>query len=92
MNTIDRYLYRTVMLYTAMVLAVLLTLGGLSMLTILTASITSAFIAYRQDQNREQGQDTVAGQLEQISSRLETIETELRNLRAAGTPESQATE
>jgi len=28
-NTIDRYLYRTVMLYTAMVMAVLLTLGGL---------------------------------------------------------------
>lgn len=29
MNTIDRYLYRTVMLYTAMAMAVLLTLGGL---------------------------------------------------------------
>ena len=29
MNTLDRYLYRTVMLYTAMVMAVLLTLGGL---------------------------------------------------------------
>jgi lipopolysaccharide export system permease protein len=28
-NTIDRYLYRTVMLYTAMAMAVLLTLGGL---------------------------------------------------------------
>ena len=29
MNTLDRYLYRTVMLYTLMVMAVLLTLGGL---------------------------------------------------------------
>ena len=29
MNTLDRYLYRTVMIYTIMVLAVLLTLGGL---------------------------------------------------------------
>ena len=29
MNTLDRYLYRTVLLYTAMAMAVLLTLGGL---------------------------------------------------------------
>ena len=29
MNTLDRYLYRTVLIYTAMAMAVLLTLGAL---------------------------------------------------------------
>jgi voltage-gated potassium channel len=64
------------------VMAGFLMLGGLSMLTILTASITSAFIAFRQEHIRAQGQDPVAGQLEEISRRLETIEGELRSLRA----------
>jgi voltage-gated potassium channel len=66
---------------TGKVMAAFLMLGGLSMLSILTATITSAFVAYRQERLRAAGEDPVATQLEQISGRLETMETELRRLR-----------
>src|SRR5689334_13856670 len=42
------------------VMAAFLMLGGLSMLTILTATITSAFIAHQQDQLRAEGDDAMA--------------------------------
>jgi voltage-gated potassium channel len=76
---------------TGKVMAAFLMLGGLSMLSILTASITSAFITYRQDQRRAHGEDPLATQLEQIGRRLETIEGELHSIRTGSTPESQAT-
>jgi voltage-gated potassium channel len=72
---------------TGKVLAAFLMLGGLSMLSILTATITSAFIAYRQEQARETGEDPVAIQLEEIGRRLVTIEGELRQLRDDRSPD-----
>jgi voltage-gated potassium channel len=69
---------------TGKVMAAFLMLGGLSMLSILTATITSAFVAYRQEQLRAAGEDPVAIQLEEIGKRLETIETELQRVRAPG--------
>jgi voltage-gated potassium channel len=66
---------------TGKVMAAFLMLGGLSLLTILTATITSAFVAYRQEQIRQAGEDPVATQLEEIGRRLVTIESELQQLR-----------
>jgi voltage-gated potassium channel len=67
---------------TGKVMAAFLMMGGLSMLTILTATITSAFITYRQQQLREAGQDPLATRLDEISSRLATMENELQRLRS----------
>ena len=63
-------------------LAAILMLGGLSFLSIITATITSAFVARRQEELREAGEgprDAEAGT--QISARLDRIEGEL-----GGTP------
>jgi voltage-gated potassium channel len=62
-------------------LAAVLMIGGLSFLSIITATITSAFVARRQEELREAGQDPMMQKLEQISARLDTIESELRRPR-----------
>jgi voltage-gated potassium channel len=59
------------------VLAAILMIGGLSFISIVTATITSAFVARRQAELRDAGQDPVMQKLEQISSRLDAIEGEL---------------
>jgi voltage-gated potassium channel len=58
----------------------LLMLGGLSLLSIITAMITSAFIARRQAELQASGEDPVMRQLSQIESRLDRIDAELRRL------------
>lgn len=75
---------------TGKVLAAFLMLGGLSMLAILTATITSSFVAYRQEQIRASAEDPVATKLDELGNRLETMEGELRQLRAASAPEDAA--
>jgi voltage-gated potassium channel len=60
------------------VLAAILMIGGLSFISIVTATITSAFVARRQAELRDAGHDPVMQKLEQISSRLDGIEGELR--------------
>ncbi len=60
------------------VLAAFLMIGGLSFLSIITAIITSAFVARRQEELRDAGHDPLMQRLEQISSRLDAIEGELR--------------
>ena len=57
------------------VLAAILMLGGLSFLSIITATITSAFVARRQAELRAAGEDPVMQQLNQISARLDRIES-----------------
>src|SRR4051794_27395268 len=59
-------------------IAALLMLGGLSFLSVLTATITSAFVSRRQRQAQERGDDPIMQELAVISSRLETLEQELR--------------
>ena len=59
-------------------LAAILMIGGLSFLSIVTATITSGFVARRQAELREAGKDPVMQQLQEISTRLDTIEGELR--------------
>jgi voltage-gated potassium channel Kch len=63
------------------VLAAILMLGGLSFLSIVTAIITSGFVARRQAELRDAGEDPLMQKLEQISTRLDTIEGELRRAR-----------
>jgi voltage-gated potassium channel len=63
-----------------------LMLGGLSLLSIITATITSAFITRRQADMQASGQDPVMRQLQQIESRLDGIDTELRRLSPPDSP------
>jgi voltage-gated potassium channel len=60
------------------VLAAILMLGGLSFLSIITATITSAFVARRQAELLAAGEDPVMQQLSQIAARLDAIEKGLR--------------
>jgi voltage-gated potassium channel len=62
------------------VFAAILMIGGLSFLSIVTATITSSFVARRQAELRDAGHDPMMQKLEEISSRLDEIEGELRRL------------
>ncbi|HZO61004.1 MAG TPA: potassium channel family protein [Solirubrobacterales bacterium] len=64
----------------------ILMLGGLSLLSIITATITSAFMARRQADLQASGEDPVMRQLQQIESRLDGIDAELHRLRPPGPP------
>jgi voltage-gated potassium channel len=67
------------------VLASILMIGGLSFLSVITATITSAFVARRQEELREAGHDPVVRQLDDITARLDRIERQL--LERGGEPE-----
>ena len=56
------------------VIGAFLMLGGLSLLTILTAAVTSGFIAQAQQERRGAEQDEVAGQLREINAQLAEIQ------------------
>jgi voltage-gated potassium channel len=59
-----------------------LMLGGLAMLSVVTATITSGFVAQRQAQARASGEDPVIARLDRLDRRLAAIEAELEHLRA----------
>jgi voltage-gated potassium channel len=63
------------------VVGAVLMLGGLSLLSVITATVTSAFITRRQAELMESGEDPVIRHLQQIESRLDAIDAELRRLR-----------
>jgi len=67
---------------TGKILASVLMLGGLSLLSIVTATITSAFIASRQAAMQASGEDPIVLALEELGTRLDAIESELRRLGA----------
>src|SRR3954471_5336361 len=56
------------------VMAAFLMLGGLSLLSIVTATITSGFVARRQAELRADGSDPLMQELQSISARLDSIE------------------
>jgi len=58
-----------------------LLLGGLALISIVTASITTGFIARRERQQRETGDDPVLQRLDEIATRLAALE---RSLGAGG--------
>src|SRR3954453_20063923 len=70
-------------------IASILMLGGLSFLSVLTATITSAFVQRRQRQLQERGDDPVMKELLSISSRLEALEDELRQARGEARGEAR---
>ena len=57
--------------------ATLLLLGGLAFISVVTASITTGFIARRERQQRESGDDPILQRLDQIAARLDAIERDV---------------
>ncbi len=65
-------------------IAVFLMLGGLSFLAVLTGAITSAFVTRAQAESRAAGDDPVIQRLDELSSQLDAIRTELHGRRSDG--------
>jgi voltage-gated potassium channel len=63
------------------VMGAVLMLVGLSFITVITATITSVFVARRQRELQEAGDDPIMRRLEQIGSQLDVLQGELRRLR-----------
>ena len=65
---------------TGRALASVLLLGGLAFLSVVTAVITSSFVARRQHDLMNEADDPVMGRLKDLDDRLEAIEGELRRI------------
>src|SRR3954452_1445804 len=63
--------------------AAVLMIGGLAFLSILTATITSSFVARRQDRARAQGDDAVMQELKRLSEHVESLDAEMKRARLA---------
>ena len=72
------------------VIAGVLMLGGLSLLSVVTAAITSGFVSRAEDRRRATGEDPVMQRLDQLTAQLDAVRTELELRRAAGTPPDTA--
>lgn len=59
------------------VIAGVLMLGGLSLLSVVTAAITSAFVTRAQARRRASGQDPVLLKLDQLTEELRAVRTQL---------------
>jgi voltage-gated potassium channel len=68
--------------------AVLLLLGGLAFISVVTATITSGFVALRERHARESGEDPVIQRLDAIAARLDRLERDVAALRGAPPPDS----
>lgn len=62
-------------------LATVLLLGGLAFLSVVTAVITSSFVARRQRELMDAADDPTIAQLQRLHERLDGIESELRRIR-----------
>jgi voltage-gated potassium channel len=62
------------------VIAGFLMLGGLSLLAVVTAAITSAFVARAQASGRLAGEDAVTQKLDQLAAELQEVKAEVRRL------------
>jgi voltage-gated potassium channel len=67
---------------TGKLMAAFLMLGGLSLLSVVTATITSSFVARRQQEQLAAGDDPVQNELTRISEQLTTMQAELQEIRA----------
>lgn len=65
------------------IIASFLMLGGLSMIAVITAAITSGFVSRAQDQRRAAGDDPVMQKLQEISGEMEAVKAELEKLRSS---------
>ncbi len=71
------------------VLAAFMMLGGLSLIAVLTAAITSAFVARAQAQQRDAGDDPVMQKLEEITAELSAVKAEIAQLRPPTGPDAE---
>ena len=70
-------------------IAGLLMLGGLSLIAVVTAAITSGFVSRADAQRRAAGEDPVMQKLDAIATELKAVKTELDHLRSTmGTDDS----
>ena len=67
-----------------------LMLGGLSMIAVVTAAITSGFVSRAQAQGRMSAQDPLIQKLEQIAGQLQGVKDELEQLRSGNRPDSSS--
>ncbi len=72
------------------VIGAFLMLGGLSLLAIVTAAITSAFVARAQARRKPPEHDPVMVKLDQLGTQLQSVRSELEQLRAAGQENSSS--
>ena len=63
-------------------IAGLLMLGGLSLIAVVTAAITSGFVSRADAQRRAAGEDPVMQKLEEIVTELKAVKTELDDVRS----------
>ena len=63
---------------TGRAVATLLLLGGLAFLSVVTAVITSSFVARRQEELHAAGNDPVLDGIRALNDRLDAVEAELR--------------
>ncbi len=64
------------------VIACFLMLGGLSLISVVTAAITSGFVARAEALRRAAGEDPVVEKLDQLALQLQSIKAELDQLRS----------
>jgi len=62
------------------VIAGFLMLGGLSLLAVITAAITSGFVSRSQARGRSTGDDPVMNKLDELSAELQVVKAELRRI------------
>jgi voltage-gated potassium channel len=65
------------------VVASILMVGGLAFLSIVTATITSSFVARRQEAARARGDDPLMQQLARLSEQVTSLEAQVRRERAS---------
>jgi voltage-gated potassium channel len=69
------------------VIAGLLMLGGLSLISVITAAITSGFVARAQTHQRAAGKDPVLQKLDELTLELRAVKAELEQLSPSTGPD-----
>jgi voltage-gated potassium channel len=72
------------------IIGAFLMLGGLSLLAIVTAAITSGFVARAQARRKPPEHDPVMKKLDELGTELQTVKSELEQLRAATNEDSSS--
>jgi hypothetical protein len=57
-------------------------LGGLSLLAVVTAAVTSGFVSRAQTRGRIDGDDAVVKKIEELTTELNAVRAELHRLRS----------